>query len=64
MRLNSHRRMTMAKIIEKTLETIVIATGVSTIFRNTWNEYKETKKALARSERLLKQYDDERKARK
>jgi len=48
----------------KVLETIVHVTGVSTIFRPAWNEYKASKEAIDRSERLLAEREAERRGRK
>ncbi len=47
----------------KVAEAVCHVTGVSTVLRPVWNEYKECKKALDRSERLLAGNEAERRMR-
>jgi hypothetical protein len=48
----------------KVAEAVCHVTGVSTILRPVWNEYKECKTALERSERELAKNEAERRRRK
>ena len=46
----------------KAAEIVAHATGVTLLFRPAWNEYKECKKALERSERLLAEQEANKRA--
>jgi len=48
----------------KAAEVVAHATGVTTLLRPVWNEYKKCEAALDRPERLLAEHEAERKGRK
>lgn len=48
----------------KAAEVVAHATGVTTILKPVWDEYKKAEAAIDRSERLLAEHEAERRGRK